>query len=175
MNYRQIILSKPKGVLIYYLNSMLVVFELSVISRMNIVDCLFVANRVSSWERFMWGGKKSDWAKIIEQKRSRSVVFYENGDGLLVFVVILFENPFLKQCKCNRSWNIFLPLFWNLELYEDDSHNKLVYFWKDYFVCHSSLPWARKEVTVFVQLYLPWYTYLVSIREVKNRTKCLFY
>lgn len=39
-------------------------------------------------------GKKSDWAKITGQRRSRSIVFYENGDGVVVFAVVLLENHF---------------------------------------------------------------------------------
>lgn len=42
-------------------------------------------------------GKKSDWAKITGQKRSKSIVFYENGD-VLVFAINPFGKSFLKHC-----------------------------------------------------------------------------
>lgn len=43
-------------------------------------------------------GKKSGWAKITRPKRSRSIAFDENGDGLVVFVISHFGKSFLKHC-----------------------------------------------------------------------------
>ena len=45
-------------------------------------------------DRGSWEEKKSDWAKITGQKRSTSIVFYENGDGVVVFATALLENHF---------------------------------------------------------------------------------
>lgn len=38
--------------------------------------------------------RKSDWGKITGQKGSRSIVFYENGDGVIVFATTFLENHF---------------------------------------------------------------------------------
>lgn len=54
--------------------------------------------------------KKSDWAMITVQKRSRSMVFYENSDGLVVFVIRLFGKSFLKHCGNATDLEIYFPL-----------------------------------------------------------------
>lgn len=52
---------------------MLVVFELSVISRMNTVDWLFAANTVSSWQRFMWGKKSQTGLKLQDKREAEAL------------------------------------------------------------------------------------------------------
>ena len=43
-------------------------------------------------------GKKSDWAKVTGQKRSKSIVFCENGHGVVVFAIRPFGKSCLKYC-----------------------------------------------------------------------------
>lgn len=56
--------------------------------------------------------RKSDWGKITGQKRSKSIVFYENGDGVVVFATSPFGKSFLKYCGNATDFEIqFFPLF----------------------------------------------------------------
>lgn len=57
----------------------------------------------------MWG-KKVSLAVITVQKRSRSMAFCDNSDGLVVFVIRLFGKSFLKHCGNATDLEIYFPL-----------------------------------------------------------------
>lgn len=55
--------------------------------------------------------KNSGWAKITGQRRSESVVFYANGDCIVVFAIIPLEKSFLKHRGSATDLEIqFFPL-----------------------------------------------------------------
>lgn len=57
--------------------------------------------------------KKSNWAEITGQKRSRSIVVYENGVAVAVFAISPFGKSLLKYCgnATDLEKNLFFLLF----------------------------------------------------------------